>query len=272
MMKRSNLDKQNSLKALWEYRFFILSSIKTEYKTRFASSKLGFFWMIIQPLSMVLIYSLVLSQIMKGKLPGVETQYAYPIYILSGVIGWTLFSEVLNRCLNIFVDNGNLLKKLSFPRLALPLIVIGSSTINFALMLFLTYFVLAILGYFPISSILWLIPLVFLTLLLAISLGLFFGILNVFIRDIGQLIGIVMQFWFWLTPIVYMISIVPAKFQDFLLYNPVTGIIMGFQSVILYEKRPDLNALIFPLIVAIVFLILTAIIYKKAGEEMMDVL
>ena len=133
-MKTTNSNRQNTLRALWDYRFFVISSIKTEYKTRFARSKLGFLWMIIQPLSMVLIYSLILSQIMKGKLPEVETQYAYPIYILSGVIGWTLFSEVLNRCLNIFIENANLLKKLSFPRLTLPIIVVGSSIINFLLL------------------------------------------------------------------------------------------------------------------------------------------
>ena len=272
MIQNSNYKKQNTLAVLWSYRFFILSSIKTEYKTRFARSKLGFLWMIIQPLTMVLIYSLILSQIMKGKLPGVETQYAYPIYILSGVIGWTLFSEVLNRCLNIFIENANLLKKLSFPRLTLPLIVIGSAIVNFSLMIVITYVVLGTLGHFPFHALYWLPLLVFLTLALAIGLGMFFGIINVFIRDVGQLIGVIMQFWFWLTPIVYMISIVPEKFHSLFLLNPMTGIIMGYQNVILYEKAPDLNLLIYPSIIAFISLFLTVIIYKRAVEEMADVL
>lgn len=260
------------LKTLWNYRFFILSSIKTEYRTRFARSKLGFLWMIIQPLTMVLIYSLILSQIMKGKLPGVETQYAYPIYILSGTIGWTLFSEVLNRCLGIFIENANLLKKLSFPKLTLPLIVIGSAIVNFFIMVILTYIVFGILGYFPIHAIYWLPLLIFLTLALATGLGIFFGVINVFIRDVGQLIGVIMQFWFWLTPIVYMISIVPEKFHDFFMINPMTGIIIGYQNVILYEKAPDVNLLIYPSIFAFISLFLAIIIYKKAAEEMTDVL
>ena len=271
-MKTTNSNRQNTLRALWDYRFFVISSIKTEYKTRFARSKLGFLWMIIQPLSMVLIYSLILSQIMKGKLPEVETQYAYPIYILSGVIGWTLFSEVLNRCLNIFIENANLLKKLSFPRLTLPIIVVGSSIINFLLMILITYIVLGFLGHFPIHALHWLPLLVFLTLSLALALGLFFGIINVFIRDVGQLIAVIMQFWFWLTPVVYMLSIVPEKFHSLFLLNPMTGIIMGYQNVILYEKAPDLNLLIYPTIFAFIFICLTAIIYKKAVEEMTDVL
>lgn len=271
-MKTTNSNRQNTLRALWDYRFFVISSIKTEYKTRFARSKLGFLWMIIQPLSMVLIYSLILSQIMKGKLPEVETQYAYPIYILSGVIGWTLFSEVLNRCLNIFIDNANLLKKLSFPRLTLPLIVIGSAIVNFSLMIVITYVVLGTLGHFPIHALHWLPLLVFLTLSLAVGLGMFFGIINVFIRDVGQLMGIIMQFWFWLTPIIYMLSIVPEKFHKLFYLNPLTGIILGYQNVILYEKAPDLNLLIYPAFLAFILLILTIIIYKKAVEEMTDVL
>ncbi len=161
---------------------------------------------------------------MKGKLPEVETQYAYPIYILSGTIGWTLFSEVLNRCLNIFIENANLLKKLSFPRLTLPLIVIGSAIVNFILIVCMAYFVFAILGHFPINALYWLPILVLLTLSLSIGLGMFFGIINVFVRDVGQLVGVIMQFWFWLTPIVYMISIVPEKFHKLILLNPMTGI------------------------------------------------
>lgn len=271
-MIQNDVKKQNTLKTLWAYRFFILSSIKTEYRTRFARNTLGYLWMVIQPLSMVLVYSLILSQIMSGKLPGVETQYAYPIYLLSGVIGWTLFSEVLNRCLNVFIDNANLLKKLSFPKLTLPLVVIGSAIVNFMLVIVLTYVVLGTLGHFPIHALYWLPLLVFLTLALAVGLGMFFGIINVFIRDIGQLIGVIMQFWFWLTPIVYMISIVPEKFHSLFLLNPMTGIIMGYQNVILYEKAPELGLLIYPALVAFVALVLSAVMYKRAAEEMADVL
>lgn len=272
MIQNSNYKKQNALSALWSYRFFILSSIKTEYRTRFARSKLGFLWMVIQPLAMVLVYSLILSKIMTAKLPGVETQYAYPIYILSGVIAWTLFSEVLNRCLNIFIENANLLKKLSFPRLTLPIIVIGSAIVNFILMIVVTYIVLGALGHFPYHALHWLPLLVFLTLALAIGIGMFFGILNVFMRDIGQFMAVALQFWFWLTPIVYMLSIVPEKFHGLFFLNPMTGIVIGYQNVILYEKAPEFSLLVYPAIFAFVALMLTVVIYKRAVEEMTDVL
>jgi len=257
---------------LWNYRYFIISTIKTELKTRFARSKLGGFWMILHPLAMVLIYALVLSQIMTAKLPGVGSQYAYPIYLLSGIVVWTQFIEIVGRLLNVFVENANLLKKVSFPKLALPLIVIGSALINFLMLFVVMFVVFGILGHFPYQALLWLLPLLLLTIGLASGIGLFFGILNVFIRDIGQAMNIVLQFWFWLTPIVYMITIVPQKYQIFLSLNPMTGIVEGFHNVLLYDKAPDLDKLIYPSIVATVFLMLAFILFYKAREEMADVL
>ncbi|OBT15791.1 ABC transporter [Vibrio tasmaniensis] len=260
------------IKSVWTYRFFILSSIKTELKTRFARSKLGGIWMILHPLAMVLIYALILSQIMTAKLPGVSTQYAYPIHILSGIVGWTLFSEVLSRSLNVFIENGELIKKLSFPKLALPIITVGSALINFVLLFIAMYVVFGFIGHFPTNAILWLPVLTIITLGLAVGIGLFFGVLNVFVRDVGQLITLILQFWFWLTPIVYMVSIVPEKYHWLINLNPMTGITLGFNDVLLYDKVPDVNLLIYPSIVAIVMMMLSLFIFRKAGEEMADVL
>jgi len=263
---------KNMFLALWAYRYFIVSSIKTEFKSRFVRSKLGGFWMVLHPLAQVLIYALILSQIMKTKLPEVDTQYAYPIYLLSGIIGWTLFSEVLNKSLNIFIKSGNLLKKMSFPKLTLPLITIGEALINFFIFFIVMCIVFAFLGHWPYHAIYWFPLLVLITLSLAVGIGLFLGTLNVFIRDIGQIMEIILQFWFWLTPIVYMISIVPDKYHTLLMLNPMTGVIMGFHNILLYDKAPDLNLLVYPTVLSIVFLLLALVIFKKANEEMADVL
>lgn len=257
---------------LWVYRYFILSSIRTEFRSKFARSKLGGLWMVLNPLAMVLVYALVLSQIMTAKLPEVSTQYAYPIYILSGLIGWTLFSEVLGRCLRVFIDNSNLLKKMSFPKLALPLIVVGSGLINFILMFIVMYAVFGILGHLPFHALHWIPLLVFITLGLAAGIGVFFGVLNVFIRDVGQMLNVVLQFWFWLTPVVYMLTIVPEKYHWLMMLNPMTGLTMSYHNVLLYDRAPDLGILAYPIFIAIISLILATVIFKKASEEMADVL
>ncbi|HIP60126.1 MAG TPA: ABC transporter permease [Campylobacterales bacterium] len=260
------------IKNIWNYRFFILSSIKTEFKSRFARSRLGAVWMILHPLALVLVYALILSQIMKAKLPEVDSQYAYPIYILAGMVGWTLFTEIVTRLLTVFIDNGNLLKKMLFPKLALPLITIGSAFINFTVLFIMMFVVFGFLGHVPYHAIYWMSLLILITIALALGIGLFFGVINVFIRDVGQVMNIVLQFWFWLTPIVYMTSIIPPKYHGLLMLNPMTGITMGYQNVLLYDKAPDLSKLIYPSIVAIVFLILALFVYKKAHEDMADVL
>ena len=113
---------------------------------------------------------------------------------------------------------------------------------------------------------------ILITIALAVGIGLFFGVINVFIRDVGQVMNIILQFWFWLTPIVYMTSIIPQKYHELLMLNPMTGITMGYQNVLLYDKAPDLNLLIYPSIVAIIFLALALFVYKKANEDMADVL
>ena len=228
--------------------------------------------MVLHPLSLVLIYALILSQIMTAKLPGVVSEYSYPIYILSGMVGWTLFAEILGKSLTVFIDNGNLLKKISFPKLSLPLIIVGSALINFVLLFLMMFIVFGFLGHLPYHSLYWIPLLVIITVILSMGIGLFFGIINVFMRDVGQVMNIVLQFWFWLTPIVYMASIIPEKYHVFLMLNPMSGIVMGFQNVLLYDKAPDLGILIYPSIFALFSLILSMIIFRKASEDMADVL
>ena len=260
------------LRAVWAYRYFIISSIKTEFRSRFVRSKLGAVWMILHPLAQVLVYALILSQIMTAKLPEVATQYAYPIYILSGIIGWTLFAEIVSKSLNIFISNANLLKKISFPKLALPLITIGTALVNFTIFLVMMFIVFGFLGHLPIHALQWIPLLTLITLTLALGIGLFLGTLNVFIRDIGQFMEIALNFWFWLTPVVYMMSIVPQKYHLLFMLNPMTGIVLGFQNVLLYDKAPDLSILIYPTLFAITSMILAMIVFYKAREEMADVL
>ena len=110
------------LKALWNYRYFIFSSIKNELRLRFIRSRLGALWMIIHPLMQVLIFATILSEVLAAKLPGIDDKYGYALYLMSGTLCWTMFSETIGKSVNLFVDSGNLMKKMSFPRICLPFI------------------------------------------------------------------------------------------------------------------------------------------------------
>jgi len=260
------------LLGLWHYRYFVISSIKNEFKTRFIRSRLGSIWIVLHPLAQVLIYALVLSEVMRAKLPGVESQFAYPIYLLSGMAAWTLFSELMNRLMNVFIANANLMKKLAFPKLALPLIEIGSALLNFVLLLVAMFAVFIFLGHFPYAHILYLIPAIFTLLIFSVGFGLLLGILNVFIRDISQIFSIVLQFWFWLTPIVYAITIVPKKYHFLIYMNPMTSITEAFNKILLYDQPPQLLPLLYPLILGLLLLVSSMFLFLRAKEEITDVI
>lgn len=262
----------NQLRAIWAYRFFIISSIKTEFKTRFIRSRLGGIWIVLNPLAQVAIYALVLSAVLSAKLPGIDSQYAYAIYLMAGMLSWSLFSEVFTKSLNIFIENGNLIKKMAFPKIALPLIVTGSALINNMFLFIAVLVVFGLLGHTPTFALLWFPLLVVITLALALGLGLTLGILNVFMRDIGQMMPILLQFWFWLTPIVYVSTILPPKYQDILLINPMTGVILSYQNIFVYSKSIDFNTLIYPITIALISIFLALFMFFRANEEMADVL
>src|SRR3546814_999156 len=118
------------LRALWSYRGFILGSVKREFQSKYRNSLLGAAWTVLNPLAMILVYTVIFSQIMRAKLPGIDSTFAYSIYLCAGLLTWGLFAEIVGRSQNVFLEHANLLKKLSFPRLCLPVTLVLSSLVN----------------------------------------------------------------------------------------------------------------------------------------------
>ncbi|WP_250628530.1 ABC transporter permease [Pinirhizobacter soli] len=260
------------LLAIWRYRHFILSSIRNDLRSRFARSKLGALWMILQPLAQVAIYSLVLSRIMSAKLPGIDSRYAYSLYLLSGMLAWSLFSEIVSRSLTVFVDNASMLKKIVFPRVCLPLIVVGSALVNNLLLLVVTVIVFALLGEFPGTAAFWIPALMVCGVAFALGLGLLLGVLNVFVRDINQFMQVILQLWFWLTPIVYMTTIIPPALMSWMRLNPMYWIVTEYQGVLVYGRGPEFMSLLPILVSSLVLLVVGLLLFRKAAPDMVDVL
>jgi len=255
---------------LWVYRGFILSSVKREFQSRYRNSLLGALWPLLQPLAMILIYTLIFSQIMRARLPGVDDGLAYGIFICAGILTWGLFAEVLNRSLAMFLDNANLLKKLSFPRLCLPIVVALTALLNFAITVGLFLLVLALIGRFPGEAVLALPLLVGLQLLFALGLGLLLGVLNVFFRDVGQLFAIGLQLWFWLTPIVYPMNILPPALQPWLALNPMSGLMQAYQALFLHDAWPGWQQLVPVAVAGLVSCVLALLLYRAKISDMLD--
>jgi lipopolysaccharide transport system permease protein len=258
------------IRALWAYRGFILGSVKREFQTKYRNSLLGAAWNIINPLSMIVVYTLIFSQLMKTRLPGVDSTYAFSIYLCTGILTWGLFAEITTRATGMFLEHANLLKKLSFPRLCLPVTVVSNAVLNFGIVFGLFTLFLLLSGNFPGWAFLALIPLLLLLVLFAIGIGITLGVLNVFFRDVGQFFGIFLSFWFWFTPIVYPISILPDQVKFLMNFNPMARLMAAFQSVLMTGQWPNWYSLWPVVVLATALCILGLRLFRKRSGEMVD--
>ena len=259
------------LKALWAYRRFVWSSVLRDFNARYRESLLGAFWAVASPLAMIVIYTVIFGQLMRPTLAGHQnTPFAFSIFLCAGVLTWGLFAEMLGGLNGVFLAYGNLIKKANFPRICLPAIVVLSALVNFAIVMTIYMTFLALIGHWPGWPLLALVPLLALQILFALGLGVFLGTLNVFFRDVGQLTGIVLQFWFWLTPIVYVFDSLPVAARAILKYNPLQPLMVAYQTIFLSQRMPDFASLVPLVILTAVFLVWGAQFFLARAGELVD--
>lgn len=258
------------LKSIITYRGFIFGSVKREFQAKYRNAILGGAWTILNPLALILVYTVIFAEVMQSKLPGVSTTFAYSIYVCSGILTWGLFAEVTASCQNIFLDNANLIKKISFPRIALPLIAVLSALLNFAIIFSLFLIFLVITGNFPGWVFFAIVPVLLVQVLFAVGLGIILGVLNVFFRDVGQFFTIFIQFWFWFTPIVYPISILPLKVREWIMFNPMAIVVHAYQVILVNHAEPDWLALLPVAVISLLLCIFALRLFRKRSGEMVD--
>ena len=258
------------LQALWVYRRFVFSMVGREFRSRYLGSLLGAVWAVLSPLALILIYLVIFSAVMRGKLPGpAGDSLSYGIFLCTGILIWGFFAEVVSKCQVVFVEYANLLKKMSFPRITLPVIVLLTAIVNFSLVAGLFLILLIVVQRFPGAAMLAFVPLLALQAGFATGLGILLGTLHVFFRDIGQAWTVFLNLWFWTTPIVYHISILD-EYQDLLLWNPLTPLFLAYQAIVLENRWPDWSSLWWPMLVTAIFLGLGLVAFRRLTGEMVD--
>jgi lipopolysaccharide transport system permease protein len=258
------------LRGLWHYRGFVLGSVQREFQSKYRNTMLGAAWTVLSPLAMILVYTLIFAQVMQNRLPGDSSPYGYSIYLCAGVLAWGMFAEITSRGQGMFLEQANLLKKISFPRACLPLIVVLNALVNFAIIFGLFTVFLLLSGQFPGAVFFLLLPVLALQVLLAIGLGLVLGVLNVFFRDVGQFFQIFIQFWFWFTPIVYPASILPPPVRAMLVWNPMAAVIQSYQTILVNGRAPDWASLLPAAALALLLCLLGMQLFRKRAGEMVD--
>jgi lipopolysaccharide transport system permease protein len=252
------------------YRGFILGSVKREFQLKYRNSILGAAWTVLNPLAMIVVYTVIFAEVMQNRLAGSTSTFSYSIYLCAGVLTWGLFAEITARAQTVFLEHAGLIKKITFPRICLPVIVVLNACLNFSIIFALFTGFLLISGNFPGLVFVALLPLLLLQVMFSIGLGIILGVLNVFFRDVGQFFTIFLQFWFWFTPVVYPVAALPEKVRGYLQFNPMAPLVMAYQDVIVKHAWPQWSSLLPVTLVALLLCVLGMKLFLKRAGEMVD--
>lgn len=222
----------SSIHEILQYRSMLWSMVQSELRTRYKGSSLGFLWTFVNPLLMLIVYSMVFSVVMR-----INMRH-YSVFLFIGLLAWNLFAQSVQSSTGVIVRQSSLVNKIYFPREILPLSIVVGGVINYLLSLVVLIPFLIFMGYFPTWQWLYLPIILFFTALLTTGFALLVSALNVYFRDLEHMLSVIMTLWFYLTPIVYPISMLPHRYAQIMKLNPVTDIVLPFQSIFYYGQSP----------------------------------
>ncbi len=244
-------------KNLYNYRELLKTSVKKEVRSKYKNSFLGVVWSFLNPLLQIVVYAIIFSLILKNK------QENYAIFLCCGIIPWTFFSITINKSAFTMIENGNIIKKVYFPREIIPISVVTAETINFLIStLIILGFV--IVGGIGLSKYIIFYPIILIAQYLVIlSISFIVSSICVYFRDLQHFIGIILQLLFYAAPIVYSQDSIPIEFQWILKYNPMTYIINAYRDIFYYQR----SVKFMPLIILVIIGILACVVSYKIFDK-----
>jgi len=251
---------------------FIIEITRRDFAERFAGSVLGSLWAIIWPLVNLFIYIVIFGKIMGARLPGASEINAYGVYLAAGLIPWTAFSTTISRSASAFIDKKHIISKVNTSLPSLLLHINLSETVTYLISMVVFFMILLIQGHDFHRGLLLLPFLYYLQQLLAMGLGLFAAVLNVFIRDVREITGVILQLWFWFTPLVYVPDILPGIVQKLLACNPAYIIIQSYQRIFVFNDYPPFHALFILTIITHGLLLFSFLMFRFLEKDIRDFL
>jgi lipopolysaccharide transport system permease protein len=256
-----------NFKELWRYRELFYFLVWRDIKVRYKQSLLGAAWAILQPFLTMVIFSVFF-----GNWAGIPTDdVAQPIFYFAGILPWQLFQSGVSKAGVSLVSSRNLITKVYFPRLTVPIAPVIAGLLDFGLAFLVLIGLMAFYGVAPTSAV-WTLPLfLLLALITAIGVGLWLAGLNVTYRDIGYVIPFLMQLWFFLSPVVYSATIVPDWFKPIYALNPMVGVVSGFRWAILGVGQPDTTTLLASVGLSLLILVSGLFYFRRMEKTFADV-
>ena len=247
----------NVFKELYQYRELLKTNVHKEIRGKYKGSFLGVIWSFLNPLLMVAVYAIVFPYLMRMQMDN------YLIFLITGVIPWIFFTTVVTTGCNCVWTNGGIIKKVYFPREILPISVVLAALINF-LISCIIILIFVIFGGVGLSfQLLWL-PVIAI-IQSALSLGILFilSAINVYVRDIEYVVQFIMNLVFYATPIIYNVSMFPARFRWILYLNPMAHLIDAYRAIFYYKTMPNISSLIIISLISFVILVFGYAVFKK---------
>ncbi|MFA6226396.1 MAG: ABC transporter permease [Methanoregula sp.] len=249
------------LHELWNYRELLTSFTMRDIKIRYKQTALGFLWAIIQPLFMMVIFTVIFGSFAKIPSEGIP----YPLFSFAALLPWMLFSEGLTRSTMSMVANANIMTKVYFPRLIMPISGILSPLVDFAVSISILILMMAYYGFVPTINVIFLPLFILLALATSLGVGLWLSALNVKYRDFQYTVPFIIQLWMYASPVVYPASMIPESIRPLYGLNPMAGVIEGFRWALLGTEIP--GPMILVSVGVVVVLLVSGMFYFRRMEQ-----
>ena len=253
------------LRELWAYRELVYFLIWRDVKVRYKQTALGVAWAVLQPMLSMVVFSLFFGRLARLESEGLP----YPVFNLAGLVPWTFFAFGINEAANSLVGSRNLITKVYFPRLAVPLSMVLAGFVDFAIAFALLLAVMAAYHIVPGVHALLVLPLVLLAFTTSLGVGLWLAALNVQYRDVRYVLPFLTQLWMFATPIVYSSTIVPGRLRTLYGLNPMVGVVDGFRSALLGARAPS-PTIILSALTAIALVVSGAMYFRRMERTFAD--
>lgn len=247
----------NVFKNIYNYRELLKNNVKKEIRGKYKNSALGVIWTFLNPLLQLLVYALIFPLILRS------TQPFYVVFVCVGLVPWTFFTTSVSQSAWTIISNGNIVKKVYFPREILPISIVTSGMINFLISTLIIVAFCFIYGLGLTKYIIFFPLVLIIQYILQLAISFVLSAFTVYFRDLEHFIQIILQVMFYATPIVYAAQDIPAAFQMVMKLNPMAHIINGYRSIFYYQTMPDLKALFILLAISVVACIAGYFIFRK---------
>lgn len=254
------------LKELWAYRELLQTFIMRDINVRYKQTALGAAWAVIQPFFMMVVFTLFFGKLAKIPSEGIP----YPIFSYAALLPWTLFAEGLSRSTNSVVGNANIMTKVYFPRLLLPISGVVSPLVDFAIAFVILLGMMLYFGFYPTENIIWLPAFILLALASSLGAGLWLSALNVQYRDFQYTVPFLIQIWLFASPVVYPSSLLPEPYRMIYGLNPMAGVIEGFRWTLLGTSPPG-SLIVVSVVVILAILVSGAFYFRRMEKTFADV-